>query len=625
MNTTKFLTVFILLSVQVWAQGEFTVTPEKPEAGKEITITYKPSSNVPAKIQAYEFRGVIQQALDISTKRTAGKYVATIKPDTSATFVYFQMTAGGALDNNKGDGYTIELYRNGKPRKNANIAKAYFYQYFGEEVGVSSDKEKALASYKKELDLYPENESVRLSILQLEMSLDAEKGKQLVNEEITRKRSLGLNKEDDYNHLSRLYSFLKDKEQIDKLTLEKKEKFPNGMWAAQEEVNKFSAEQDLDKKMSMLKVLEENAKTDPRYARYKDNKVYLRSEIVRTLTSAKKWDEVEKYLNELELTPDKIKEGESREILGRMYNSLAWNMYEDGKNLDLAEKLAKVATEDQMAKITQAEGKSENVLKPLKDSYSMYADTYAAVLLKAGKYQQGFDIAKVSVLDYSGGNYPDYNGIYAQLAEKVLKQEEYIPQLEKFVVNGKSNELIKEILQRNYKGAESFDVYYSKLGEQAKTKMKEDLLKKIENKPAPKFALSNLDGSQVSLDELKGKTVVVDFWATWCGPCIASFPGMKMAQDKFKDDPNVKFVFINSWESSKEVKKEVAEFIKKGAYPFDVLFDLDNKVIESYGVSGIPTKFIVDKNGAVRFTSIGFSGSAEKLVDEISLMIDLVK
>jgi peroxiredoxin len=625
MKATKFLTVFILFSVQVWAQGEFTITPEKPEAGKEITITYKPSASVPAKIYAYEFRGVLQRPLDISSKRTAGKYVATIKPDTSATFVYFQITAGGALDNNKGEGYTIELYQNGKPRKNANIAKAYFYQYYAEAVGVSSDKEKALASYKQELSLYPENESVRLSILQLEMSLDAEKGKQLVHEEIARKKALGLTKEEDYSHLARLYSFLKDKEQVDKVTQEKKERFPDGMWLVQEELNKFSEEQDLNKKMSMLRELEEKAKTDPRYSRYKENKIYLRSDIFRTLTATKKWDLVEQYLNELELAHDKIKDGESREILGRIYNSLAWNMYEDGKNLDLAEKLAKVATEYEKMKIIQAEGKSENVLKALKDTYSMYADTYAAVLLKAGKYQEGFDIAKESVLDYSGGNYPDYNGIYAQLAEKVLNQNEYIPQLEQFVINGKSNEVIKEILNRNYKGVESFDVYYSKLGEQAKTKLKEDLLKKIESKPAPKFALSNLGGTQVSLDDLKGKTVVVDFWATWCGPCIASFPGMKMAQEKFKDDPNVKFVFINAWEDSKEVKKEVAEFIKKGDYPFDVLFDLDNKVIESYGVSGIPTKFIVDKNGAVRFTSVGFSGSAEKLVDEISIMIDLVK
>ena len=92
-----------------------------------------------------------------------------------------------------------------------------------------------------------------------------------------------------------------------------------------------------------------------------------------------------------------------------------------------------------------------------------------------------------------------------------------------------------------------------------------------------------------------------------------------------KDDPSVKFVFVNAWESAKDVKKDVAEFIKKGAYPFDVLFDLDNKVIESYKVNGIPTKFIVDPKGNIRFTSIGYSGSPDKLVEELSVMIDLAR
>jgi peroxiredoxin len=157
--------------------------------------------------------------------------------------------------------------------------------------------------------------------------------------------------------------------------------------------------------------------------------------------------------------------------------------------------------------------------------------------------------------------------------------------------------------------------------------LREELIKKMINDPAPKFALKDLSGNTVSLDELKGKVVVVDFWATWCGPCKASFPGMQTALNKYKDDPNVKFVFVDTWESKKpeEMKKNADEFIAKNKYNFHVVLDTDDKVIGSYAVDGIPTKFVIDPESRIRFKAVGYDGSADKLVDEISIMVDVLK
>src|SRR5690606_10053573 len=120
--------------------------------------------------------------------------------------------------------------------------------------------------------------------------------------------------------------------------------------------------------------------------------------------------------------------------------------------------------------------------------------------------------------------------------------------------------------------------------------------------PAPSFTLEDLEGKTVSLADLKGKVVVLDFWATWCAPCIKSFPAMQMAVDKYKDDPGVEFLFINTWEQRDDPTEFVKQFLSKRGFDFKVLFDKKdpvskrNPVVESYEVSGIPVKFIIDAN-----------------------------
>ena len=116
---------------------------------------------------------------------------------------------------------------------------------------------------------------------------------------------------------------------------------------------------------------------------------------------------------------------------------------------------------------------------------------------------------------------------------------------------------------------------------------------------------------------------MVDFWATWCGPCIASMPAMKSAQEKLVKRGDVKFVFVDTWESVENKKENAADFMKKKEYPFHVLLDDMDKVVADYKVSGIPTKFVIDKAGNIRFKSVGFGGNDDALIDEVSMMVEM--
>jgi thiol-disulfide isomerase/thioredoxin len=124
--------------------------------------------------------------------------------------------------------------------------------------------------------------------------------------------------------------------------------------------------------------------------------------------------------------------------------------------------------------------------------------------------------------------------------------------------------------------------------------------------------------------------VILDFWATWCGPCIASFPSMQKMVEKYKNNKDVVFLFIDTWENTPEREKLVQQFIDKHKYTFNVLYDKQKEpgsneftVVKDYEVEGIPTKFIVDVNGQIRFISLGWGGNEHTFMQELDLMIEM--
>ncbi len=137
---------------------------------------------------------------------------------------------------------------------------------------------------------------------------------------------------------------------------------------------------------------------------------------------------------------------------------------------------------------------------------------------------------------------------------------------------------------------------------------------------APDFELQTLSGKTVKLSSLKGKTVIIDFWATWCGPCIMSFPGMKRAIEKYKDNPDVVFAFVNTFErvAEDQWKDHVSKFIKNRGFEYlNPLLDIGNQTAMGYGVEGIPAKFCVDKEGKVKHKSSGYLGSSDAVFNEM--------
>jgi len=112
---------------------------------------------------------------------------------------------------------------------------------------------------------------------------------------------------------------------------------------------------------------------------------------------------------------------------------------------------------------------------------------------------------------------------------------------------------------------------------------------------APTFQLNSLAGPAHSLEQYRGKVVLLNFWATWCQPCTKEMPAMQAAYDALRDQGFV-VLAINELEDVPKVRDHIAEH----QHTFEVLLDPDNHVANQFGVVGLPVSIFIDKTGHVR-------------------------
>ena len=135
---------------------------------------------------------------------------------------------------------------------------------------------------------------------------------------------------------------------------------------------------------------------------------------------------------------------------------------------------------------------------------------------------------------------------------------------------------------------------------------------------APEINLKTLGGESVRSADLKGKVVVLDFWATWCGPCVEELPQFQATVDRWSDRPEVVFLAVSVDEDEDVVRR----FMKKNEYDFPVA--RDGKVDDEFGVSAIPTIVLIGREGRIQYRHVGFDSDVDltqKLSDEIDFLL----
>ena len=614
----------------------FATSPIKPQPGEGIVILYNPvgtklesKENIIATIRSYGKKDFQQKSFfsrpnniidteEYLLDKEKGGYKTEIHlPDTAAGLLV-TFKSKKYVDDGGGLGYWVPLYNSEGsllPGARAGYPASLVPSGWGAELSMAKFSDTLLTFYEKEFDVYPEKKQDFLFsyLSSMKKSKGAESYKEI-------EKSLeGFDRGGDLSE-SRLFflsSWNRSIKNNEKSELYKKsalENFPKGKWAQREKLSEFYKLKKLNERVDFLNDFKNEF---PNAAGLE----YMRGVILGQYIEQSQFREALTYFEKQE--PGAFSSYP-------VFSSIHKNVNAKSESLDLLDLIL-----GSMIGMFRLELESPTDKKPLSSVTSKWMEKKEVALASAldasafvSLNMDSMDVARgrlEEAYNLSRGKDKQVNTNYGSILFKTGELDLARKVLESSIASGFQNreieKLIKDIYLKENSSEDGYEDYFLGIKALAMDNLANKVKDKIVSEPSSGFTLFDTKGNRASLSDYKGQTVVLDFWATWCGPCKASFPAMEKAMAKYSD---TKFLFINSRESGDEKLKKVASYMSENNYPFHVLMDEDDSVFESYKIAFLPTKIILDGNGIIRYKSIGFYGEQE-LLDEFEVLLPMIK
>lgn len=610
-------------------QGPLQLSDTHPHRNQSFTITYDPSAQgaeIPDTVSQlniqFTYGNLYELPYVLPMKKQGKLWQASFDLPRYVTFATFIFKSGSFTDQPSDTAhYELYIYDGKKPVENTYLYRAYSLPA---QMGNSdSTTIRQAEMYRKELELYPDNYEAKLRLLNYKMhtgtaeeSAAAHKtAMALIDQKFHSDPTFGGN----LNKVTMGYLIIGENTRLDSVREVVMQSYPKSALAKEYLASKIQDEPDPEKRKALLleSLKDKNAENASGYAQhyamlfdyYLDHGDAEQSRIYAGLVVQ---DTSPYKVQTLQETAEKLAGHDLLLEEALNYVRQAYQHVEDYP-LGIIRYFPETGyipsfVEDKPAKIDGVRGDLKALEGSILDKLGRKEEALSAMQVAAEKATEKKTLMQVARYFQEHQDpkaaFSLYKNIYlespmdADVQVNLRKSFEAIPGQE-----------------------DDFASLLQQLDAEWKGKMKQELRGTMIQRDLPDMKqLQDLQGNPVDMNKLKGKVLVIDFWATWCVPCLASFPYMEKVYQRYKDREDLTFLIVNT--GANNTLEDAVKWKSTVDYTFPVYYNADPEMLSDFGVRMIPASFVVDSQGQIRFATSGFEG--EIMEAKLGLMLDLL-